>query len=60
MKLKEVHDFVANVYNICQKKVQYAEENKLPPETVEYERGRLYEAGYILEGIDGIIYKDEV
>ena len=58
MKIKEIHDFVKEIYDICLNKVNYAEENKLPKDSIEYEKGRLYETGYILEHIEQIIYKD--
>jgi hypothetical protein len=56
-KLKEIHEFVKNIYDITCDKVKYAEENKLPKELLEYEKGRQYETGYILENIERIIYK---
>ena len=58
MKNKEIHDFVKEIYDICCKKVKEAEENNYSKDRLEYEKGRLYETGYILENIEKIIYKD--
>jgi len=58
MKTKEIYLFVKDVVEICQKKVQHAEKEKLPLDLVEYERGRLFEACYILNKIEEIVFED--
>lgn len=59
MKLKKTHEFVKSIVEICSKKVREAEERKLPEDLVSYEEGRLYEARYILDGIEEIIYEEK-
>jgi hypothetical protein len=59
MKLKEIHNFVKDIVIILQTKVNEEEKKKtLPKETKEYSKGQLYEAQYILEIIEKIIYLD--
>lgn len=60
MKLKEIHRFVEQLTKILQEKVKSEEgKNKLPQENKEYSKGQLYEANYILEIIEKIIYEDQ-
>lgn len=59
MKLKQIHEFVQGIAEICAKNVREAEDKKLPQENISYEEGRLYEAQYILQKIERIIYKVE-
>jgi len=58
MKQKKIYLFLIDIVDICQKKVKHAENSKLPSELIEYERGRLYEAEYILENVEKIIFKE--
>lgn len=60
MKLKEIHEFVNNIVTLLNAKADTeAREEKLPETTREYTKGQLYEATYILEVIEEIIYKDK-
>jgi multimeric flavodoxin WrbA len=58
MKLKKIQKLVENVIEICRKKVIEAEKKKLPEDNIAYEEGRLFEAQYILDKIEQIIYDD--
>ncbi len=60
MQLKEIHNFVKGLVKILQEKVKSEEVKKtLPDEIKEYTKGQLYEAGYILEIIEKIIYENQ-
>lgn len=60
MKLKEIHEFVNNLVTLLNAKVNEEEKKKKMPESdKEYTKGQLYEATYILEVIEEIIYKDK-
>lgn len=59
MKLEEIHIFVKQVTKLLQQKVKSEEETNLPQENKEYTKGQLYEAAYILDGIEKIIYQDK-
>lgn len=57
--MKELHNFLQNIVKSLQNKV--TEEEKiagLPKEIIEYTKGQLYEAGYILEIAEKIIYNE--
>lgn len=58
MKLKQIHKFVADLVPLLRKRRDDAIKEKLPKENIEYEEGRLYEAQYILDVIEKIIYED--
>ena len=58
MKQKEIYEEVQNLVILLQKKVKSQEESNLPEGIVEYTKGQLFEAGYILEMIEKIIFKD--
>lgn len=59
MKLKEIHKFLTDLVKILQEKVNYQEKMKKLPETSkEYTKGQLYEAQYILDILEKIIYED--
>jgi hypothetical protein len=59
MKIKQIHEFVKGITDICAKKVKDAEDRKLPQENISYEEGRLYESMYILSQIEKIIYDEQ-
>jgi len=60
MQLKEIHNFVKDLVKLLQLKVADEEKKKtLPQEIKEYTKGQLYEAGYILEIIEKIIYENK-
>lgn len=60
MQLKEIHKFITELVILLQKKVEAQEKMKnLPEENKEYTRGQLYEAGYILEVVEKIIYENK-
>lgn len=60
MKLKEIHKFITDLVIILQTKVKAEEKLKtLPKENKEYTKGQLYEAQYILDIVEKIIYEDE-
>jgi hypothetical protein len=60
MQLKEIHNFVKDLVKILQQKVKAEESKKtLPEDCKEYTKGQLYEAGYILETIENIIYENK-
>lgn len=60
MQLKEIHNFIKELVVLLQKKVEAQEKMKnLPEESKEYTRGQLYEAGYILEVVEKIIYENQ-
>ena len=59
MKQKEIYKFVENLVVILGIKVKAEEEMKtLPDEVKEHTKGQLYEANYILENIERIIFED--
>lgn len=59
MKLKEIHKFLTDLVIILQSKVKSEESMKTLPKTnKEYTKGQLYEAQYILEIVEKIIYED--
>jgi len=60
MKTKEIYEEIKSLVMLLQKKVRSGEESKpkIPSEIVEYTKGQLYEAGYILELVERIIFKD--
>jgi len=60
MKTKEIYKEIENLARLLQKKVRSEEEAdpKLPDEIKEYTKGQLYEAGYILDLVERIIFKD--
>jgi hypothetical protein len=60
MQLKEIHNFVKDLVVILQTKVKGEEKMKtFPKENKEYTKGQLYEAGYILDIIEKIIYENK-
>lgn len=60
MQLKEIHNFITHLVKILQEKVKYEEKKKIfPNESKEYTKGQLYEASYILEVIEKIIYENQ-
>lgn len=59
MQLKEIHNFVKDLVKLLQIKVDQQEKKKLPEDIKEYTKGQLYEASYILETIERIIYENK-
>ena len=60
MKLKEIHKFIADLVMLLQEKERSEEkEITLPKTSKEYTKGQLYEARYMLEVIEKIIYEDK-
>ena len=60
MQLKEIHKFVRDLVNILQSKVNAEEKEKtLPKTSKEYTKGQLYEAQYILDIVEKIIYENQ-
>jgi hypothetical protein len=60
MQLKEMHKFIIDLVLILQTKVSGEEKMKtLPKENKEYTKGQLYEAQYILEVVEKIIYENK-
>lgn len=59
MQLKEIHRFVEHLVKLLQEKVKSEDKKKLPDEVKEYTKGQLYEACYILEIIEKIIYENQ-
>lgn len=57
MKTKQIHEFLQQNSNLLQKKVA-SQENIKNEEVKEYTKGQLYEAQYILENVERIIYSD--
>lgn len=59
MKLKEIHKFLTDLVTTLQSKVKGEEAMKtLPKTSKEYTKGQLYEAQYVLEIVEKIIYED--
>ena len=58
MKTKEIHEFLIELCKTLQKRVDGYEKTKYDPAIKEYANGQFYEATYILENIEKIIYKD--
>jgi hypothetical protein len=60
MKQKEILEFVQSTVDLLNEKVSGEEKTtpKLPTEMIEYSKGQLYEASYILGHIEEIIFKD--
>ena len=58
MKTKEILEFIQGIVATLQKKVKSEEDINLPEASKEYTKGQLYEAGYILENVEKIIFKD--
>lgn len=60
MKTKEVHRFLQHLVKILQQKVDaQAGKKTLPNENKEYTKGQLYEAQYILEVFEKILYENQ-
>ena len=60
MQLKEIHRFISHLVIILHTKVKCEEKMKtLPKESKEYTKGQLYEAQYILDIIEKIIYENQ-
>lgn len=60
MQLKEIHNFIKDLVKILQIKEKEQEKKKtLPQEIKEYTKGQLYEAQYILEIVEKIIYENQ-
>ena len=59
MKQKEIYEFIKDVVDSLQNKVASQENTTLPDINKEYTKGQLYEAGYILEIVERIIFKDD-
>ena len=58
MKQKEIYELVKGIVGLLQEKVKAEEKTTLPSENKEYSKGQLYEASYLLEKIERIIFKD--
>jgi hypothetical protein len=63
-RLKEIHELVNEIVLSLSKKLKseeelFADKNLSEPEIIEYTKGQLYEAQYILEKIEDIIYKEQ-
>ena len=58
MKQKEILEFVKDIVLLLQKKVESQENTNLQESSKEYTEGQLYEAGYMLENIEKIIFRD--
>ena len=58
MKTKEILEFVQEIVATLQKKVKSQEDTNLPEASKAHTQGQLYEAGYILENVEKIIFKD--
>lgn len=59
MQLKEIHKFLQDLVKILQEKVKSQEDTNLPKESKEYTQGQLFEAQYILEIVEKIIYENK-
>lgn len=60
MQLKEIHNFLKDLVKILQEKEKsQRDEKKLPEDIKEYTKGQLYEANYILEIVEKIIYENK-
>ena len=58
MKQKEILEFIQQNVLILQKKRDSEEKTNLPETSKEYTKGQLYEAAYILEKVEDIIFRD--
>lgn len=59
MKQKEIYEFVQSTVVSLQRKVEEEDDTPTLSKNIkEYTRGQLYEAKYILENIEHIIFKD--
>ena len=59
MKQKQILEFVQSIVKGLTKKVESEEQMPtLPEENKEYTKGQLYEAQYILNNVEEIIFKD--
>lgn len=59
MKQKEIYEFISEIAQSLQRKVEGELKMETLPETAkEYTKGQLYEARYILENIEKIIFRD--
>ena len=59
MKLKQIHDFLKHIVISLIVKRDGAIEDKLPKTIIEYAEGQLYEAQYILDIFEKVLYEDE-
>lgn len=60
MQLKEIHRFIQHLVIILREKAKAEEKEKtLPKTSKEYTEGQLYEAQYILEIVEKIIYENQ-
>lgn len=57
MKLKQIHDLLVEIVDALSKKEASERNTNLPEESKEYTKGQLYEAQYLLENIERIIYE---
>lgn len=58
MKQKEIYEFLLGIVELLQKKAQSEATSSPTESSTDYTSGQLYEASYILENIQRIIFKD--
>jgi hypothetical protein len=58
MKLKNTHEFLKSLVISLQVRRNGLINDKAPKTSIEYAKGQLYEANYILETFERILYTD--
>lgn len=57
MELKQIHEEIKNLVKLLEEKVKDEKTEDIPEKNKEYSKGQLFEARYILEVVEKIIYK---
>ena len=57
-KLKQIHNLLIDLTRILKEKEEAQAKTKLPKDSKEFTKGQLYEARYILDVVEKIIYED--
>jgi len=58
MKLKQIHDFLKSIVTSLIVKRDRMIKDKLPKLSIEYAEGQLYEAQYILDIFEKVLYEN--
>jgi len=59
MKLKQIHDFLKSIVTSLIVRRDGMIKDKLPKLSIEYAEGQLYEAQYILDIFEKVLYENE-
>jgi len=59
MKLKQIHNFLKSIIVSLRVRRDGMIKDKLPKTSIEYAEGQLYEAQYILDIFERVLYENE-